>query len=379
MMGFGEAFRGTWRAIFSQRAAFSILILAVVAYGFYYPLAYQHQVATQLPLVVVDHDHSGLSRTLIKDISATEGVRLAGVVGDFGEAKTMLERRQVDAIVLIPADLERGLLAGTASGGIAIYVNGAYIVRASTVGVTLKSVLSGAVEEALRGPARALGLQTLIPIKVVTRPMFNTREGYGSYAVSGVAILIVHQTLLFGVVMLAADRRQRLLGQISSPAFLGVLSAFSLLGLASTLFYVGFVFWFQDYPRGGNLLGMLLATTLYVPAVILLALWLGSFFDRPERSTQILVSVSAPLFFLSGLSWPHSAMPLPLAVLSWIMPSTPGIQAMIKLNQMGAHTREVAPELAVLAAQALVYGSLALRRWTARPGARQPAVPKALG
>ena len=64
---------------------------------------------TQLTLVV-DHDHSGLSRTLIKDISATEGVRLAGVVGDFGEAKTMLERRQVDAIVLIPADLERGLL-----------------------------------------------------------------------------------------------------------------------------------------------------------------------------------------------------------------------------------------------------------------------------
>lgn len=363
-MGFGEAFRGTWRAIFSHRAAFSILILAVVAYGFYYPLAYQHQVATQLPLVVVDHDHSGLSRALIKDISATEGVRLAGVIGDFGEAKSMLQRREVDAIVLIPADLERGLLTGTASGGLAIYVNGAYIVRASKIGATLKSVLSGAVEEALRGPAKALGLQTLVPIQVVTRPMFNTREGYGSYAVSGVAILIVHQTLLFGVVMLAADRRQTLLGHISPRAFLGTLSAFSLLGLASTLFYVGFVFWFQDYPRGGNLPGMLLATALYVPAVILLALWLGSFFDRPERSTQILVSLSAPLFFLSGLSWPHSAMPLPLAALSWIVPSTPGIQAMIKLNQMGAHTREVAPELAVLAVQVLVYGGLALQRWT---------------
>ena len=142
-MGFIEAFAATWRAILSHRAAFSILILAVVAYGFYYPLAYQHQVATQLPLVVVDHDNSGLSRTLIRDISAAEGVRLSGVIGDFGEARAMLEHREVDAIVLVPAGLERGLLTGTASGGIAIYVNGAYLVRASTIGASMTSGITG--------------------------------------------------------------------------------------------------------------------------------------------------------------------------------------------------------------------------------------------
>lgn len=363
-MRFASAFTATWRAIPSHRAAFAILILATVAYGFYYPLAYQHQTATQMPLAIVDLDHSGLSRTLAEDLAATEGVSLVRVTGDFAEARALLERRKVDAIVLIPADLERGILAGTASGGLAIYVNGAYLVRASAIGSTLKAVLGGAVEDALKRPARALGLQTLTPVEVVVRPMFNTREGYGSYAVSGVAILIVHQTLLFGVVMLAADRRTALLGHVSPPGFFGVLSAFSVLGAASTLFYVGFVFWFQDYPRGGNFGGMLLATALYVPAAILLALLVGSFFDRPERSTQVLVSISAPLFFLSGLSWPHSAMPAPLAALAWAIPSTPGIQVMIKLNQMGAHVAEVLPELAALAAQVVVYGSLAFWRWT---------------
>ncbi|MBA4011849.1 MAG: ABC transporter permease [Phenylobacterium sp.] len=366
-MRFAAAFIATWRAILTHRAAFAILILATVAYGFYYPLAYQHQTATQMPLAVVDLDHSGLSRRLIADLGATEGVRLARVTGDFAEARGLLERRKIDGIVLIPADLERGVLTGTASGGLAIYVNGAYLVRASTIGSTLKSVLSGAVESALQPAARAIGLQTLTPIEVVVRPMFNTREGYGSYAVSGVAILIVHQTLLFGVVMLAADRRQALLGHVSTPGFFGVLAAFGVLGLASTLFYVGFVFWFQDYPRGGNFAGMLAATALYVPAVVLMALLVGSYFDRPERSTQVLVSISAPLFFLSGLSWPHSAMPGPLVALAWAVPSTPGILAMIKLNQMGAHLREVTPELLALATQGAVYGALAYRRWT-RPG-----------
>lgn len=370
-MSFGQAFVATWRAILSHRAAFSILILAVVAYGFYYPLAYQHQTAGQMPLAIVDLDHSALSRALAEDVAASHGVRLAAVTSNFAEAVERLERREIDAIVLIPAGLERGVLTGTASGGLAIYVNGAYLVRASGVGATLKSVLGGAVEEALAPRAKALGLQTLTPVEVVTRPMFNTREGYGSYAVTGVAILIVHQTLLFGIVMLAADRRGQLLGKVSTPVFFGVVCAFGVLGLASTLFYTGFVFWFQDYPRGGDFLGMLVATALYVPAAILLALLVGSFFDKPERSTQALVWMSAPLFFLSGLSWPHSAMPLPLAALAWTIPSTPGIQAMIKLNQMGARLDEVTPELGALAAQALVYGGFAYWRWT-RPGNHSP-------
>ena len=375
-MGFTASFRETWRAMLTHRTVFSIMILAVVAYGFYYPLAYQHQVASQMPLAVVDLDHSQLSRTLTEKLSATEGVRLARTTTDFAEARRMLERREVDAIVLIPANLERGVLAGTASGGLGIYVNGAYLVRASAIGATLTSVMTGVIGEALKPASRALGLQTVTPIETVVRPMFNTREGYGSYAVAGVGILIVHQTLLFGVVMLAADRRTTRLGRLSPSNFAGVVAAFSLLGAASTLFYVGFVFWFQDYPRGGDFWGMLLATALYVPAAILLALFIGSFFDRPERSTQMLVSISAPLFFLSGLSWPHSAMPMPIAALAWLFPSTPGMQAMVKLNQMGARPAEVAPELLALAAQITVYGALAYWRWTApagRPVQESPA------
>ncbi|ATQ43582.1 ABC transporter permease [Caulobacter mirabilis] len=363
MSAFAEAFRETWRRIFQHRAAFSILILAVVAYGFYYPMAYRHQTATQLPLAVVDLDHSGLSRRLTQDIASTEGVFLAHVGGDFAEARQLLQDRRVDAILLIPSHLERGVLTGAPPTGLAIYVNGAYIVRASTIGGVLSAVITGSIEEALHTPAKALGLQTLAPVKIVERPMFNTRQGYGSYVVPGVAMLIVHQTLLLGVVMLAAGRRSDPRGPVRTAGFLGVLAAFSLLGLASTLFYVGFVFWFQDYPRGGDFIGMLAATALYVPTVVLLAMFLGSFFDRPERSAQVLASTSVLLFFLSGMSWPLASMPAPLQALAWCLPSTPGIQAMVKLNQMGARPGEVAPELTILAIQMIVYGLLAAWRW----------------
>jgi len=109
--------------------------------------------------------------------------------------------------------------------------------------------------------------------------------------------------------------------------------------------------------------GMLLATALYVPAVVFFALLLGSAFDRPERSAQVLAASSVPFFFLSGLAWPFSAMPVPLALAAHFIPSTSGIQVFIKLNQMGASLAEVWPDLAGLSVLTCGYGLLAWIRW----------------
>ncbi|MBO9710480.1 MAG: ABC transporter permease [Caulobacter sp.] len=369
MRAFVAAYLAAWRAILSSRPAASMLLLAVVAYAFYYPMAYRSQVATRLPIAVVDQDHSGLSRKLVQHLSGANRVSVAMRTGDFAQAQAALQRRQVDAIILVPSRLERGVLTGAPATGLAVYVNGAYLVRASTVGATVQEVLAGAVEETVGPIARAAGVRALIPVKTDTRPMFNVAQGYGSYVVPGVSVLIIHQTLLMGIVVLAAGRRGGIVP--TRRDFLGVAAAFATIGVAGCLFYFGFVFWLQDYPRGGNLLGMLLATALYVPAVVFFALFLGSAFDRPERSAQVLAASSVPFFFLSGLAWPFDAMPPPLAWAARLIPSTDGIQAFVKLNQMGASVAEVWPELAMLAALAVGYGLLAWWRWRPSPDAER--------
>jgi len=50
-----------------------------------------------------------------------------------------------------------------------------------------------------------------------------------------------------------------------------------------------------------------------------------------------------------------------------MLPSTPGINAMVKLNQMGARLPEVSAELANLAMLALLYGALAMWRYRPAP------------
>jgi len=75
----------------------------------------------------------------------------------------------------------------------------------------------------------------------------------------------------------------------------------------------------------------------------------------------MILPLGLPLFFLANLSWPVEATPPALAWLAKLVPSTPGINAMVKLNEMGACLSEVVPELTNLALLAAVYGVLALR------------------
>src|SRR5699024_3803733 len=49
----------------------SMVVFAVILYGFYYPAAYKVQTVVKLPVAVVDLDHSPLSRSFLRNLDAT--------------------------------------------------------------------------------------------------------------------------------------------------------------------------------------------------------------------------------------------------------------------------------------------------------------------
>src|SRR5690554_1421993 len=95
---FSQAFAETIRAIVSDRVALLVLVGAVVLYSFFYPLAYRHQVAIDLPLVVVDQDHSPMSRSLLRKLNAVRALHLVGVVGSMDQAQELVERGKTEAV-----------------------------------------------------------------------------------------------------------------------------------------------------------------------------------------------------------------------------------------------------------------------------------------
>lgn len=367
------SFRATLQAVFADSAARTVMIGAVLLYSFFYPAAYRHQVASDLPLAVVDADRSATSRALVRHVDALRAVRVATQPRDLAQARAQLEAGQVDGIVLIPARLERDILRG-GSGQLVLLGNGAYLGRASAIlGGLAEGIGAFGRDQAVR-QAGFMGPPLAAPLELVQRPLYNTREGYGSSVVPGVAELIVHQTLLLGIGVLLGTRRaqsgQRL--QVATPALLGMAAAFTLVAVAGLLYYAGFNAWVQDYPRGGNVPSLLLAVLLFALASVAFGLFVGSFFSTRERAFQYVTGVSIPLFFLSNLSWPAVASPAALVALAKLLPTTAGINAIVRTQQMGARVPEVGGELLNLLLLALLYAALAAWRLRARPPRHPP-------
>lgn len=360
---FAAAFRDTLRAVFANRAARSTLIGAVVLYSFYYPAPYGREVASRLPVVAVDLDRSAMSRDLVRRLLALRAVRLAETVSSVRAAQARVTDGDADAAVVILPGFQRDILRG-GQGRVALFGTGASLGRGGPALTGLGDAVGAfAREDAARAQARLAGAPAPPPVRLVQRPLFNTREGYGSAVVPGVALLIVHQTLLIGIGLLAGARRERREPLAApGPRLLGEAAAFGAIGMASLLYYTGFVFWLHDYPRAASLGGLLVAGAVFVAATVGFALFVGSFFSSAERALPLLAFTSITLFFLSNATWPAPASPAALTWLAKLLPTTAGITALGRITQAGARPGEVAPELANLAGLALLYGSLTVWR-----------------
>ena len=361
------AFAATFRNLPRARPVSSLLILAVVLYAFYYPAAYAGQAATGLPIAIATPTQTTLTRTLVEDLNASRAIEVAAVISSPAEGFELMRRGVVDGVVVLPQRFEADLLRG-APTGVAIWLNGGYLVRVTAVGRAVAAATAQVAEAQLKGlPDIARAVRLAPTLKQVS--LFNPTEGYGGYAVPAVSLIILQQTLLLGAGVITAVRRETGAPRLKLSARLGLWLALTTIGTASSLFYFGFVFWFQDYPRAGNLVGVLLLAPVFSAAVAAVGLLLGALFDRHERVLQVLVGTSAPLFFLSGAAWPHFMMPEGLVWLAHFSPSTAAVQAFVRLNAMGASLWEVSGLAAILTGLAVIYGGV----WVVRGSLRVTA------
>ncbi|MGC4250585.1 MAG: ABC transporter permease [Sphingobium sp.] len=360
----GRAFLAAFRVILTDSTALTLLIGSAILYSFFYPSAYSGEVPTRIPVAVVDMDHSAASRSLTVKLGALQQAEVVARPASPDQALRWMQDRRASAIVIIPEGFERHILRGE-QATVALYGNGAYLLRGSTALAGVGTALGAAGREAATDQAMASGAPAPPALALIQRPLFNTREGYGSTVFPGVTFIIIHQTLLMGLALLAATMRERHGPLAFHPCeLLGIALAFFTVGCVNVAYYAGFVFWFQDMPRAAGSFGALaVAGALFVAATVAAALALASFFQTRERPVQLWIITSLPIYFLAGLSWPVEATPDWLALLARLLPTTPGIHLMVGINQMGASLWEQRSELLNLAALVLLYGSIAAARY----------------
>ena len=370
-----RAFRDEVLGALRDPGALLVLVGAISLYAFFYPTPYRREVLKEVPVAVVDLDQSLLSRQLVRMADAHELIRVSQRAGSLAEAEALVLDGEAGGVLAISDGFERSVKRGTPAT-VGVFADATYFLVYRQVLTGLAEAVgtfSAGVEirrlQALGMPeAKARAFRD--PLPLVTRPLFNPAEGYATYVVPGVLILILQQTLLIGIGLRgAADLGALGSGPLlarSATSVAGRSLAFVLLYAVHAVFYFGIVARVFGFPvRGGGLAAAALVLP-FLLATSFLGLALSVLFARREMAIQARLFSSLPAIFLAGFSWPPEAMPAWLRVVSQAIPSTSAIPALLRVNQAGATLSQVRSEIAVLWGLAVAFFVLAVLAQAAR-------------
>ena len=352
--------KNTWRAIFADKGAMLLLFGAGLVYSFFYPLPYQYEQVQSVPAILVDQDQSSSSRTFTRLLKASPNLDIRQVHNNVNVIQEHLWHGDVIALIIVPAGFHQDLLAGR-SASVQVASHGGYLLAGSRAlmsvtetaytlgaGVTLQKSISAGIS-----PPQAMN--TLQPIHLETRSLYNPHDGYGHAIVPAVMVIIIQQTLLIGVSLLLG--RQAEMGKLPQgvAAYAGMLLTFCLIAVVNALYFFVLAVRFQQYSHIGQLSSLFAFTIAFCLCVAAFAMLLGRAFKTRERGLQLLLITSIPMLFVAGYSWPAESLPTAVYYLRWLLPTTAGIHGFVSITQLGASLSDVWFEFVILLALAGVF------------------------
>jgi ABC-2 type transport system permease protein len=361
--GIGGAFTAEWRRVLGMRSAFSVLFLAPLVYGIYYPQPYLNQILRKLPIAVVDNDLSDISRQIVETLDASGALSVVVRTRTLAEARNAIDRGRAFAAVEIPAGTERDVLKGI-TAHIPIYADATYLFifrsTASGVATAVGALTSDLVSRGARsdGSLVKAKLASSSPADVLLQPIFNPVGGYASYVVPAAFLLILQQTLLIGAAMLTGTALAK-----GGGAFAGVLGrgiAHLTIYLPAVALYLIVLPRIYGFSTLGHLPQVFALATVFLLATSFMGQAVGAWFTRPENATILILATSLPQFFTTGFAWPREAIPEAAKALGLIFPADFAIDGLVRINQLGANIWEVAHDWLGLWCLALAYFALAV-------------------
>ncbi len=362
-LGIGGAFKSEWRRVLGARSAFSLLFLAPLIYGIYYPQPYLNQILRKLPVAVIDNDLSDLSRRIVETLDASGTLSVVVRARTLAEARAAIDRGQVFVAVEIPPGTERDVLKGI-TAHIPVYADATYLFifrsTASGVATAVGALTSDLVSRGARsdGSLVKASLASRSPADVLLQPIFNPVGGYASYVVPAAFVLILQQTLLIGAAMLTGAALAKGGGAFS--AVLGRGIAHLTIYLPVLALYLIVLPRIYGFSTLGHLPQLFTLAAIFLLATSFMGQAVGAWFTRPENATILLLATSLPQFFMAGFAWPREAIPDAALALGRIFPADSAIDGLVRLNQLGAGIHEVAHDWLWLWCLALAYFALAV-------------------
>jgi len=378
-----EIFTEELKHIFKDSGVVILFFAASLLYPILYGFIYRNETYTNVPVALVNQSHSSLSRDFARKLDATPEIKIAYKVNSMEEAKKLYANNKVYGIVNIPSSFAKDILEGRqttvaafSSMASMMYYKGIYAGLNYTI-LDMGADIQIANLEG-QGFTKQQAQATAQPILSQGHALYNPKGGFASFLLPAVLIMIIQQTLVLGIGMLAGTAREENTFHQLIPyqrKYHGTIRILSGKGLAYMVLYafigiydlilVPYIFHLPNYLTLGTIVPFLLP---FILACIFFGMAISVFFWNRENSLLLYLSTSVPLLFISGFSWPGGSIHPFWKTISYFFPSTFGIQGYLKMNTMGASISQISFECMGLWIQAGIYFIFAffVYRWQIR-------------
>ena len=355
--------------VFRDAGVLIFFFLVPLAYPLLYSFIYNNEVVRDAKLVVVDQSDSYLSREFTRRVNATADVEVVSTCTDMAEAKRYLDEKKAYGILYFPESFSKEVYRGE-QATVSLYCDmssllfyKAFLLSATEVSLDLGREIQ---LSRLSSSSEKQDEITVNPIPYESITLFNPQNGFASFLVPAILILVIQQTLVLGIGMLGGtvreENRLETLPQSVGRHFHGTLRIVFGKSLTYLMIYILVCIWalavvpkLFALPQIGDPLTLLLFVLPYLLACIFFAMTLAGFMTTRESPMLVFVFTSVLFLFISGISWPKEAIPPFWKAIGYLFPSTPGIQGFVRINTCGATLNEVAFEYRMLWVQAGIY------------------------
>ena len=364
--------RDEMRQTFKDEGVIIFFFLVPLVYPLLYSWIYNNEVVREVPVVVIDNSHSQMSREFIRKCNASPDVKVVCYADDIDEAKMLVGRNVAKAVYYIPTDFQSRIYRLQQST-VSVYCDMSLMLAykaACQTAVAVSQEMNSEIQIKLSGhyTAREEEIQAK-PLDYDGEAIFSPGGGYGSFILPAVLILILQQTLVLGIGLSAGTARESNRFEDLVPMQRHYHGTFRIVlgkSMCYLMIYILMGAWLTvvvprifHFPCLAHWQDLLAIMTPYTLACIFFGITVSCIVRYRENVMLLMVFVSVPLLFLSGVSWPQNNIPGFWQGVSWLFPPTFGVRAYIRLNSMGGTLTDVLTEYRILWLHVLAYFTMA--------------------
>lgn len=352
-----------------------LFIGAPLFYGILLGYVYGKGKVTQLPIIVVDEDHSAMSQRAIQMMEDNEVLNIVLLKTDRSNLTELSIKEDAACIVLIPKDFEKDILTKRYPE-VTTIVNTANVLTANYASSALQVVLGtlkvGTQLEGMRkqGVPENLLMSQYEPFKTTFIKKNNRSTNYMYFLWPGVLATVLQQVLLLGLALSFASEFENntfvnLVAQTKNTFSLIMVKVipYIIMSLGIWLMFGLFTIWFK-IPITENLGALTLIAGVFVTAVSFMGILVSIVLPNQLKATEVLMVIATPSFILSGFTWPLSQMPLWIQHMADVIPLTHFLQAFKILIVQGGAVHLTYPyilNMLIIAVVAFILSFIALK------------------